>query len=46
LLDALALARVPLIEGLAGAVPPGKCEPRFILFLDELRLTTFGEAVL
>jgi hypothetical protein len=47
LLDALALARVPLIEGLAGApFRPEGASLASSYFQSELRLTTFGEAVL
>jgi hypothetical protein len=47
LLDGLALARVPLIEGLAGApFRPEGASLASSYFQSELRLTAFGEAVL
>ena len=47
LLDALALARGPLIEGLAGApFRPESASLASSYFQSELRLTAFGEAVL
>jgi hypothetical protein len=47
LLDALALARVPLIEGLEGApFKPQQANARSPYLGSEIRLTAFGEAVL
>jgi hypothetical protein len=47
LLDGLALARVPMIEGLEGApFSPGEAASKSRYFGSELRLTAFGEAVL